>query len=221
MANCSENLYVIRYTDVAKGTISIVKSSLVTDVVDITLVGKTRKEYGEVFNDNILHLLEGFSCPEDATDVDGNTPDATVAFAELLTVRPVIGQRWYNSTRKRSHFYDGDGWVAMTNTKDVIGISGIMQSGNFLPNPVDVNGTPVPYSECIWSVSPYGFYVDEFLYFTYGEIEYMKCYATALGQVFMEFRFVGSASVHQGLVNYTIIALKGNTNIGTIAYTPA
>lgn len=220
MANCSENLYVIRYTDVAKGTISIVKSSLVTNVVDITLVGKTRKEYGEVFNENILHLLEGFSCPEASSDATGNTPDATIAFAELLTVRPVIGQRWYNSTRKRTHFYNGDNWVAMTNTTDVIGISGVIQSGSYLPHPLD-GGTPVPYSQCIWSVSPYGFVTGTSPSYTFGEIEYMKCYATALGQVIMEFRFIGESTVRQGKANYTIIGLKGNTNIGTIAYTPA
>lgn len=215
MANCSENLYVIRYTDVAKGTISVVKSSLVTDVVDITLVGKTRKEYGEVFNENILHLLEGFAAPEASSDVTGNTPDLTMTFADLLA-NPAIGQRWFNSTRNRSQFFDGDGWVAMSNNSDVAAISGVIYTGTQLPRPMSADGYLYPYSECIWSVSPYGFYVDEILYLTFGEIDYMTCKTDATGLVTVEFTFVGNATVFGGLANFMIVGIKGNANLGTI-----
>ena len=59
MINCSDNTYYIYYTDASSGAIAIpiAKSSLIQDI-DVTLVGKTRLEYGEVFNENMLHLLE-------------------------------------------------------------------------------------------------------------------------------------------------------------------
>lgn len=48
MINCSDNTYVIFYTDTASGAISIPKSALDQETLDIALVGKTRLEYGEM-----------------------------------------------------------------------------------------------------------------------------------------------------------------------------
>lgn len=61
MANCSDNSYVIYYTNLDQGTIQIQKSALITDELDIALIGKTRLEYGEIFNENLLHVLEHLS----------------------------------------------------------------------------------------------------------------------------------------------------------------
>lgn len=211
--NCSDNIYVIKYTDPAKGTITVTKSSLVTNLLDITLVGKTRREYGEVFNENILHLLEGFACPENLSTP--GIPDYTIAFGELLQ-RPSIGQRWYNSTQKRTTIYNGSVFVPLSLDSDVAGVSGVIASGHYLPLPVGVDGRIFTYQECSWCVSPFSFIDGS----TYGEIEYMNCTTTSGGLVTAQYRFVGESSLRNGLANYMIIGLKGNNNLGALGVTP-
>ena len=50
MANCSDNTYFIYYTDEAKGSIAIPRGALIQDKLDIALIGKNRKKYGQFFN---------------------------------------------------------------------------------------------------------------------------------------------------------------------------
>jgi hypothetical protein len=220
MANCSDNSYVIKYTDQSKGTITITKSSLVTDKLDIALVGKTRLDYGEIFDENVLHLLEGFSCPSivntggDAT-VHPFLPDRSVAFGSLLD-NPTLGQRWFDSTNNRTNYYDGSGWKPLMRGSDIVGVAGVIAHGQLLPQPVDDLGNVFDYSECSWTVSPFDF-IDGT---TYDEIEYMRCYTSAGGLVTMQYRFVGESSLRAGYANYMIIGIRGNHSIGSIATTP-
>jgi hypothetical protein len=67
-------------TSVADGTID--------NTTDLRFIGKNYAGYGEIQNENFLHLLENFS----------NT---------TAPPKPVIGQIWYDSTLKKLKFYDG------------------------------------------------------------------------------------------------------------------
>jgi len=67
-------------TNVADGTID--------STTDLRFVGRNYSGYGEVQNENFLHLLENFS----------NT---------VAPSRPINGQIWYDSGTKKLKFYDG------------------------------------------------------------------------------------------------------------------
>ena len=117
MANCADNSYTIYYTTLDFGSIQIRKSALITQstpqnpiAFDIALIGKTRLEYGEIFNENMLHILERFAVEEDE-DNPGN-PDLTQTFANLLG-QPTTGQIWYNKTKENPYIWNGSEWVPL------------------------------------------------------------------------------------------------------------
>ena len=151
MANCSDNRYLIKNTDANLTSTVVQKAALITDEVDIALVGKRRLEYGEIFDENVLHLLENFACPSDAGDDDA--PDTAVAFG-LLLENPSIGQVWFNSTNDRAYVYDGTVWVPLGKHDDVNGNYGTINDGQTIPLPVSPNGTIFTYDECSWIVTP-------------------------------------------------------------------
>ena len=213
MANCSDNVYVIKYTDKSKGTITITKSSLVTDLVDIALVGKTRLDYGEVFNENILHLLENFACPSQIGNPDA--PDTVTAFGTILS-NPIDGQKWFNSTSLRLYVYNGteEIWVPYANQTDVAGNSGIIAHGSYLPRPVAMNGYVFPYSECSFVVSQHSSRsVAEDGYLPVNtEIDYLRCFVGSDGLVTVQFRYRGESAIRAGYANYQIIGIRGEAN---------
>lgn len=209
MANCSDNLYTVKYTDKSKTQISVAKGELITDKADIALVGKTKRDYGEIFDENILHLLENFACPEDGGSP--GTPDLATAFGSLLE-NPTEGQIWFNTTQQRPFVYDGTAWKAMGTGCDIAGNYGVIAHGESLPRPVcPVTGYEFLYSECTWVVSPFN-YPDN--------IDYMRCVTDANAVVTMEFRILGGA-ITEGQVNYQIIGIRDNSNQGTIAPEPS
>lgn len=213
MINCSDNTYYIYYTDAVTGAIAIpiTKSSLIQtgDVIavrndnsieygkSITLVGKTRLEYGEVFNENMLHLLEHFASPS----ANALTPSQLEVYRNLLE-HPVVGQLWYNSSFKTLNVCVSANpilWNAITDFSSVAGNSGILSDGEYIPLPVSVDGYEFVQSECAWHVSPYFASPD-------AQVEgidisaddrLVRCrYTTASGEV-------------TGLVNYIILGIKG------------
>ena len=66
----------------------IVEDGTINSTFDIKLVGKNYAGYGEVQNENFLHLLESFS--------GGSQPP-----------RPISGQIWFDSSQSKLKFYDG------------------------------------------------------------------------------------------------------------------
>lgn len=67
-------------TNVSDGTID--------NTTDLKFVGRNYTGYGEVQNENFLHLLENFA----------NT---------VPPLKPILGQIWYDSVNKKLKFYDG------------------------------------------------------------------------------------------------------------------
>ena len=69
-------------------TLTVVEDGTVDQTSDIKLVGKNYAGYGEIQNENFLHLLENFS--------GANQPPKAIS-----------GQVWYDSGANKLKFYDG------------------------------------------------------------------------------------------------------------------
>lgn len=202
---CYDNTYVIKYTHAVKGTISIPKKSLIVDELDIALVGKKRNDYGEIFDENILHLLENFAAPE--SDILENTPDSDQTVGSILE-NPIEGQTWYNSTKKRMFVFNGTEWLPLGLNSDVGGNRGVILSGMSLPRPISpVTGYQFTYAECSWNVSTFNLP---------DEVDYVECLTDANGVVSMKYTIVGDATIYNGYANYQIIGIKDSTNQGSV-----
>lgn len=71
--------------------ITVVEDGTIDNTLDIKLIGKNYAGYGEVQNENFVHLLENFS---------GTTAPP----------RPISGQIWFDSSSKKLKFNDGANW---------------------------------------------------------------------------------------------------------------
>ena len=69
--------------------IAVVQDGTVDNTTDIKLVGKNYAGFGEIINENFVHLLESFS--------GANQPP-----------NPLAGQVWYDSANRVIKFYDGN-----------------------------------------------------------------------------------------------------------------
>ena len=71
-------------------TLTVVEDGTIDNTLDIKLIGKNYAGYGEVQNENFVHLLENFSGSDEPT-------------------RPITGQLWYNSSSKKLQYYTATG----------------------------------------------------------------------------------------------------------------
>jgi len=69
-------------------SIATVEDGTVDNTLDIKLIGRNYAGYGEVQNENMVHLLENFASPSEPP-------------------RKISGQIWYDSASKKLKFYDG------------------------------------------------------------------------------------------------------------------
>jgi hypothetical protein len=72
-------------------TLATVEDGTINQTTDLKLVGKNYAGYGEIQNENFVHLLENFS--------GTSSPP-----------RPLSGQIWFNSATSKLQFYDGSKW---------------------------------------------------------------------------------------------------------------
>lgn len=198
--------YSINKTDILKPFISVEETDINTNR-DIVLFGRKRLEYGEQMNENLLHLLENYACPEDVAD-PGN-PDllqaSEIVSGKKLLERPVDGQLWYNSTQERLFYSESSTWYPLPQAGDIVANWGVIAHGQQIPLPATTDGHVFTYSECSWMVSP----------FTYPDaIDFMECSTDDNANVTMQFSTLASASLTDGLATYLIVGIKGNVNLG-------
>jgi hypothetical protein len=176
-----------------------VEPKSIVNVLDIPLIGEFQTNYGEDVNQNLVNLLENFACPEDpsTTSIEDATPDLTKVSREQLH-NPVIGQFWYNSTRKTMYSFDGTSWNHLSNRGVYAANWGRIAHGETIPKPVAQNGKVFEYDECIWSVSPT---------FMQGSIDTFNCNSDADAKVTATYRFTGTEEINHGIANYLIIGL--------------
>jgi hypothetical protein len=203
------NSYEVNFTDVNTSPIYVLEQAVDNTSIDISLFGLIRLSYGEELQENLLHLLENFSCPED--EILPNTPDLSISHNNLLE-NPIKGQFWHNSTNGTLYHYDGIYWIPIRGLEDVGANWGSIGHGQQLPRPVSpTTGYVFPYEECIWSVSPAAY--D-------GSFQGMNCYTEVDSRVIMEYRLTGDTFPLPGIVNYLIIGIKGNNNLGHMIVPP-
>lgn len=82
--------YIINKTDGSVLT-EVIDGTIDQTATDLTLVGKNSSSYGELFNENFVHILENFA--------NTNSPN-----------NPIIGQLWYDTGEGRLKVYDGNGF---------------------------------------------------------------------------------------------------------------
>lgn len=139
--------YSILYTSKDRRRLLIQRKRFVDDVLDVVLIGKRKVEYGEVFNTNVLRLLENFASPSDET---GQSPDP-LALTENVLIRPTRGQFWYDSRLKTLNYYNNSKWNPIKDYTKLRGSSGTVSDGELIPLPSGVSD----YTRCAMTVSPY------------------------------------------------------------------
>lgn len=205
--------YNVKYTDRSKAPIKIPELEVNDTALDLTLFGRINPEYGEKLDEDLLNLLENFSCPEDPASTDYETayPDLTQTVNELLT-KPTNGQLWYNSTRYMVYAWDGIKWKVIPLRENYAANWGSIMHGSQLPKPVGaVTGHVFDYADCIWSVAPAA---------VTNKMGSLTCTTDAQANVTMEYRVSGTSIIIPGLANYLIIAIRGNYNAGTLIPPP-
>lgn len=210
-----DDLYVINYTDVIKGTITIPKASVITDILDVTLLGKSLLNYGEIFDENVLHILENFACEQLVPPIDNVIePDLSQVNPEKPSANPLLsnpttGELWFNKTDSHLYIYNTlNVWTPVKLRGDIAANNGVIAHGQYIPLPTGITS----YSQCSFMVSPQ--YIDE-------NSNYVACYAAAyvgqgylddastipmqIGQVYMRYRPSNSVNMVDGLANYIIL----------------
>jgi len=72
-------------------TLTVVEDGTLDSSLDLKLIGKNYAGYGEVQNENFVHLLENFS-------------------GTSAPPRPISGQIWFDASTNKLKFYDGTKW---------------------------------------------------------------------------------------------------------------
>lgn len=186
--------YTVNYTNKDKGPISISEESLDTST-DLVLFGRKRLEYGKDMNQNLLNLLEHFACPEDSNN-PGN-PDLNRSGGKLTAARN--GQIWYNTTVDLPYLRSASSWIPLFRDGSIQSNWGIITNGQQIPQPIGVDGSAFPYSECVWIVGP--FTIN-------GEITDYTIETD--GNAFV----TATSNIGPLVCNYLIIGIKGNINRG-------
>lgn len=199
--------YTINYTDINTNPIIIDQGDLNVTSTDVALFGRINLEYGALLNENLLHLLEKFSCPE-ASGNPGN-PDLTVALSNTLS-NPPIGQLWYNSTQQVPFVYDGTSWDALGSSSDFAANSGKIYHNQQLPLPVSSSGYQFSYAECIWIVTPSGIQQAQL---GASGFNYMVCTTTSEGLVDHQYSTGATNALIPAIANYVIIGMRNSNSV--------
>lgn len=185
-------IYNVKHTDGTENPIKVPRRVFVKDIVDITLIGKRTLEYGREFNENLLHMLESFSCPSDPENT--HLPDPNSKLYQILDT-PLEGQLWYNSTTECLHIWVGTHWDEFITYNSIHGNSGFINDGEYIPIPTNQFGYYHKIEDCAISVSPY--YMNS-------EIEDFECSVDSTGRVTAKYTPIGGVE-QVGVATYAIL----------------
>lgn len=196
MNNCSDFTYTIYFTDAALSPITVAKSDLDVTSTDIALVGKTRFEYGEIFNENILHILEKF-----ASISNSNSPNPDNTYGYLLE-HPINGQFWFNKSSNKVAVYSDESWKKIyEQAKSILGISGTVAHGELVPLPIGVGS----YTNCHITVSP--FWLGDTL-----TVDAFDVHVNRQGYVTAKYTINGEEIL--GIANYALLYIEDSISSG-------
>lgn len=197
-------IYKVKATQKDKTPISVNETEIDNSTA-VKLFGRRRLSYGQDLNENLLRLLESFSCPELAGS-NPVEPDKTRASDNMFD-HPLEGQLWFNSTptKEKLYVFNGTIWVEQRKFGDLAANWGVIAHGAQIPLPVSHTGQTYTYAECSWIVSPFGYP---------NAIDYMSCRTDGNGVVTMEYSLENDAAILPGFANYLIIGIPGNINRG-------
>lgn len=210
--------YLLYKTD--KNQLPIIVNRLVEDneQLDITLIGNRVKEYGESFHNNLLSLLENFSCPalNPLDPITKQTPDTDNTTDNRLS-KPTEGQLWHNNSVNKIYVYeitnvfDNIGkWTPLTGLDEVAGNYGQLESGQSIPQP-EFNGYVFPYEECSWVVSPFN-YLSEIEEMECGTNETLDGDTITNVEVYCRVKHLGQSTWTYYPVNYQIMGIRENSS---------
>lgn len=210
-------IYNVHKTKLNSSSINIDENQI-DQSTDITLFGRKKLKYGTQLNENLLHILEHFACPENTTTP--GTPDFANIAADQTSgnkflSNPINGQLWYNSTQECLFFYNADAfrWEAVGMQDDIAANWGIIYNGEQIPRPVSaLTGRVFDYDECSWIVSPYQFP---------DVLSYMLCNTSADAEVTSIYSVDGDPTIYESFATYLIVGITGNINLGAgVGMTP-
>lgn len=204
--------YTIHKTDITETPITVSEDTVITDVLDVSLIGQFKTNYGTEVNENMLNLLENFACPEvpHSGGPEASVPDLTKVSKEQLH-RPTVGQFWYNSSRGLIYYWNGSNWINTPKRNQYAANWGMLYHGQQIPKPIASDGRVFDYPECIWSVSPAMFAAG---------IDTFNCNTDINANVFMQYRYANTETMVNGIANYLIIGIDENENQGPIVRPP-
>ena len=218
MANCRDFTYIIAFTDNGRALIQLEQNALKQDFVDIALVGKTRLAYGEVFNENILHILEHF-----ASSSATPTPNTSNTVPFVLE-NPTFGQAWYNKQLDAVFAYTTDGvWKGISGCTKTIGNSGTILHGEYIPLPLGISD----YSKCQIIVTPFWFngsdVIDSFNVSVDADGLVTATYVIAGTEYFghANYMILSIEGAPGGLTDFCVIPLPSPTPTPTITNSPS
>lgn len=198
--------YNINYTDSLKSPIQVTERNINTDF-SIDFPGRIRLEWGEAINENLMGLLESFAV--ESSGIGTDTPDSGTSVGRLDN--PVVGQLWFNKTNKRLYSYSSSGkWVPYSEKGQQYAANyGQIRHGEQLPLPVSPSGYAFSYDECIWSVSPFSYYIG---------FNGVQCHTNSTNST-VTMRYQNSIGEFiNSIANYLIIGIQRNENLGSSIY---
>lgn len=195
--------YLINKTDSSVPPVVVPEKRINNTSLDVTLLGKIKREYGEALNEDLLNILENFACPQMTTGTV--RPDTSLTSKNQLQ-NPTDGQFWYNTTDGLMYHWAGTAWTPIASREGYAANWGQVVNGQQLPKPVSpITGRIFNYNECIWTVSPA---------IVLGKVAYLNCNTDDNATVNMRYRYSGSSEFFNGTVNYLIIGLGDNATSG-------
>ncbi len=118
--------FTIKYTSTGSSggkTSFSINPGAVDTTTSLLLPGDGKTNYGEFFNENLVHMLENFA---------GTTSP----------INPTSGQLWYNPTSTSISVYNGSNWLTLASNQ-YTSVNFVHKTGDTLTGPLILNADPL------------------------------------------------------------------------------